>query len=69
LHGLIESKLGIGKVHVQELDGHETGRICIPIDTNLVSMGKSDSLQLKRTRSFPVDRLCHTEKLAKQKVL
>ena len=40
LLGLIESKHGIGKVHVQDLAEAETGRLCIHFDPKLISLGK-----------------------------
>lgn len=44
LQGLIEAKHGIGKAHIQELDGNESGSICIHFDPNLVSVGEVKQL-------------------------
>ena len=44
LQGLIEAKHGIGKAHIQELNGKETGSICIHFDPNLVSVGEVKQL-------------------------
>lgn len=41
---LVESKHGVGKVHVQESEGNETGRICIHFDPNLISVGEARQL-------------------------
>ncbi len=44
---LVESKHGIGNVHVKELDGNDTGRVCIHFDPKLISMGEARRLAIQ----------------------
>jgi len=47
LRGLIESKHGIGKVHIQDLADTEAGRICIHFDPSVISLGKVRQLAIQ----------------------